>query len=81
MRMLTTGDCADILNAAFDSPGAFTSAFIWGQIRDGKLTPRVNVPLTVRRRIRIHPADFAAYLERYHAAIATRAKADPRLAA
>lgn len=77
--MLTTGDCARILNAALESPDGFTAAFILAEVDDDRLYARINDRRTSRRRVRIHPEDFVAYLAKRHARILDRAKAHPLL--
>ena len=81
MRMLTTGDCAEILNAAFDAPDGFTAAFVLAEVDNQRLKARINEWRKSRRRIRIHPEDFIPYLQQHYAAVVTKALSDPRLAA
>jgi excisionase family DNA binding protein len=55
-RMLRPDECAERLTV--------TGEFIRGEIRDGKLPARVFTRGR-RRRYRIEPADFEAYIDRY----------------
>lgn len=54
---LSTRDCADRLGV--------TTAFIVGEIRDGRLCAFVLERRGCRRMYRIAPEDFAAYVKRY----------------
>lgn len=79
MTMLTTGDCARILNAACESPDGFTAAFILAEVDEGSLHARVNDQRKSRRRVRIHPEDFVIYLSKRHARVLERALQHPDL--
>lgn len=60
---LTTTECADIIS--------MTSAYLRGEIRDGRLTAEIiHRPVSEGRKrsrpiIRVYPEHFAAYLKRY----------------
>lgn len=80
MRMLTTGECATILNIAFDAPEGYTAAFMLAEVDAARLHARVHDQRRSRRRVRIHPEDFAVYLRRHYATIAERALKNPLMA-
>jgi hypothetical protein len=75
--MLTTGECAELLNVWADAPGGYTSDFVLGEIDDHRLIARVHSRGTgrQRRRIRIHPEDLIAYIKQHHQQLDAKARA------
>jgi hypothetical protein len=71
MRMLTTGECADLMNQWAESPHGYSAKFVLGQVDDGLLLARVNYRGANRQRarVRIHPEDFVQYVRTHHVAL------------
>ena len=78
--MLTTGECAELLNAWANAPGGYSAAFVLGEIDDRRLVARVGGPdqpvgeTRKRRRVRVHVDDFLAYVALHHRVLAEKAK-------
>lgn len=69
--LLTTRECAELLNAAVQLEGAFTARWIWGEIEDRRLFAKVNHRGASRQRarIRVAPEDFQAYCDEHYKSI------------
>jgi hypothetical protein len=57
LAKLSPRDCGDVLGVSAD--------YIVGEIRDGRLPAREREYDSGRKRYRIDPGDFAAYIEQY----------------
>lgn len=78
--MLTTGECAELLNIWANAPGGYTADFVRGEIDDRRLVARIGGPDHVptgtrrRRRVRVHPSDLVAYVEAHHVLLIEKAR-------
>lgn len=65
--MLTTKQCADALNALYDSPTTFDVDYIRREIEANRLKARINIKTGRRRaRIRVHTDDMHDYVRQFH---------------